>query len=145
MLDLIRKQGKEKTQDEIEADLPVSPRVKYSGVNKSILNNTVPIDFDTPVFNVGFDTISGGEFTIPSDGQYLIQLAVELTGSSNGACAIFVDGSEVDVGGTSQNLARHRCTSILDLTAGQTVSGRFPNTVTTSSYSPLNYIAIIKL
>ena len=120
-------------------------RVKYSGASASITNATIAIDFDTPVYNEGFENISAGEFTIPVDGQYQIQLGLELTGSSNGTALVYVDGVEADVGGTNQNLARHRCSSVLNLTKGQTVSGRFPNTGTLTGSSNLNYLAITRI
>jgi len=129
------------TDDLINANV----RVKYSGASASITNATIAIDFDTPVYNEGFENISAGEFTIPVDGQYQIQLGLELTGSSNGTALVYVDGVEADVGGTNQNLARHRCSSVLNLTKGQTVSGRFPNTSSLTGSSNLNYLAITRI
>jgi hypothetical protein len=119
-------------------------RVKYSAINKSLTNSTVPIDYDTEVYNFGFVTDLSGNFTIPADGQYLIISSLDLTGSNTGLMRVYVNGVQKDAARTTSD-SLHRIQSVLDLVKDDVLSIRYDNSVTMNAVPETNYVSITRI
>jgi hypothetical protein len=119
-------------------------RLKFSATSKSIFNATVPIDYDTELYNTGFTTDGAGNFTALSAGEYLVVASLDLTTTSSGLMRVYVNGSQVDAAKTSTE-ALHRIQSLVQLLKDDVVSIRFDNSVTMNSVANTNYVSITRV